>query len=408
MLSSEEPSFSLGRMNIDSRNGSVCWGKLSARIVLSLLVLSCVLWGVDLHDLTGALGRLSMPCVVEGVLAMLASIAMAGLLWYLVFPATMRPTMGVASAIRHTMIGAALNALLPTSGVSGDVYRGWACVQTGTGVAISAGTVIIARWCSLVTLSMGFWLLFIVLGLHGQLHELLILQGPVGGVADEHLLTRYCLYVAILVTLLSLVGTLALLLPALAGLSREAQPLAPSRLLHSFPGSGVARQARRSRWRRCFARWQVGGVSYPVLSNMLIDFYRSPGRLLGALLVSSFALFLEGFSFYCVARAVDASCTSWLFLLLGPPMRLLHQVPGFFNAIGIQDVAVVEAGAFFGLRGDVSLAISLVMHAVRLCVALLGLPLYILYRAPTPPCCEPVRLACSERQGLTGGDCEEA
>lgn len=305
-----------------------------ARMVASLLVLSIVLACVDLRGLASALLGASPARIAGAGLWMLASIAGAGVVWWCTFPPGAKG-LRLADAVRHTLVGASLNSLLPTSGVAGDFYRGWACWREGVAATAGATSVVLARWCSLTALCVSMWTMWALL-------PALSSEWP----------RRLGLAVALGLTLLITAVSVLMVLPALLG------------------GRGA------SRLPSFLTKMRVLDVSATDLSGELVAFFRAPTRVAAALGVAVVALAMEGVSLWFAAVAVGAGREAALFALLAPAVRLVHQVPGFFNAVGLQEVTLMQAGASMGVGPDVAIAISLLVHGVRVGVALLGLPLY--------------------------------
>lgn len=338
-----------------------------ARLVFSLLALGCVLWAIDVRDMFKAIVHVSPSGVALASLFLLASIASAGVVWYAVFPQSPSFELSLPYAIRHTVVGASLNALLPTSGVAGDVYRGWATTRAGATGMASTAAVVLARWCSLAGLTLSLWLVYCVMPVFGDPNA-----------------SRLCLALAVVLTALSAAVTGLLLLPGL----------------------------------RPAGHLRIFGASVADVADFTICLARAPLRLTLAILVSMFALALEGLALFCIAEAMGTGPKAILFILLGPAIRLVHQVPGFFNALGLQEIAMLQAGAYVGVSSDVSVAISLVMHVIRVGVAIVGLPLFLtsgyvplneatadVTGAPSPTAMpRPVALPPARERGREGDD----
>lgn len=298
-----------------------------ARVAVSALVLGIVLRSLDLTALATILRQASLAQAAMGAVMLAASVALAGLIWYAVMPSGRRfVTVGVA--LRTTIVGASLNAVLPTTGLAGDVLRGYVSLRAGATPLEAAASVVLARWSSLTAL----WLAALLVCLGVPREDPRVLQVAVGAA----------------VFLSAVVGGVSLAL------------WAPSRV-----------PVRR------VVEHRVMGVSLSALSDAFRGILGDPARLAASLGVALLALVLEGMSLYFVARSVGVGAGALLFVLLTPSVRLVHQVPGFFNAIGLQEVALVAGGGAIGVSPDVSVAISLITHAVRIGVALLGLLLYV-------------------------------
>lgn len=309
--------------------------RVGLRLVASLLLLGLVLANADTRQLRDALTTASPGAVAASASWMLGSIAMAGGVWWLTFPpGARRPRL--RDAVRHTLVGASLNALLPTSGVAADAYRAWACWREGATPVDSAVSIVLARWCSLSALCLGLWMTCALL--------------PMSASDPAYTL---CLGAAGLLSAIALTLALALLLPSSARVRS---------------GDGTLS------W---LTRRPILGVAAVDVSGGARTFATSPANLLGAGMLSVAALAMEGLSLKWAAIAVGATDAATRFVLLAPAVRLAHQVPGFFNAIGLQEVTLLEGGAFLGVSAGTAIAVSVIVHTVRTGIGLAGLPLYL-------------------------------
>jgi uncharacterized membrane protein YbhN (UPF0104 family) len=321
VTSEESPSLSLASTRPDRR----AWRVFAVRIIVTLVVLSAVAWYVRVDELAKAVGSISPLPVALAVLLAVASTALTGVAWWVILPAG-AGTMPMLEAVRYTIIGGALSALIPTSGVVGDVYRAWAYTKSGGTAVASAWSVIVARWCSIVACTAGLWITWYMFG-------------RMSTTADMNGLRSIMLASASGLTILDLLVGAVLLLPA------------------------------------AFKRVRLPGLASLTDASRLTRELVGQPRFVLALVLCALSLVLDAFCIAAVASAAGQSLTT--FLLLGPSVRLLTQVPGFFHGIGPQDLAFTGMAPLFGLAPSVGFSISLVVHGVRLLVSLFGLLLYV-------------------------------
>ncbi|NDD30142.1 MAG: hypothetical protein EB084_17945, partial [Proteobacteria bacterium] len=225
-----------------------------ARVAVSALVLGIVLRSLDLTALATILRQASLAQAAMGAVMLAASVALAGLIWYAVMPSGRRfVTVGVA--LRTTIVGASLNAVLPTTGLAGDVLRGYVSLRAGATPLEAAASVVLARWSSLTAL----WIAALLVCLGVPREDPRALQVAVGAA----------------VFLSAVVGGVSLAL------------WAPSRV-----------PVRR------VVEHRVMGVSLSALSDAFRGILGDPPRLAASLGVALLALVLEGMSLYFVARSV--------------------------------------------------------------------------------------------------------
>lgn len=304
---------------------------------MSLGLLALLLRSTHLEAVGQSLSRVSVAGLVLAFLVLLLAVMAAGLVWWLVLPAA-GGGVGRGTAMRATIVGFAFNSVVPLSGLVGDLYRGVVLVQQRIPPLPVAFSLLAARWFTLLALALALWL-DLALVLRWWPERELAATVPIR-------LGQLTLVSALSASGLCLAFTAALLVPA--GLLYCLRP---------FLG-------RAEVW-------------LPEVRGMIGQLARSHGRLSGALALSLLCLLLEGVSLYAVVRALGCPGEALPFLFLAPLIRILHQVPGFVNGVGIQEAAAVMVGPAFGISWEDSLSLSLLVHVLRLAVAVLGLALFV-------------------------------
>lgn len=301
------------------------------RLLLSATVLTYMLGQVDASLLPQLLAGARPLGLAAGAAALLASAACGGLLWHALFP---QPALAPGRAVRYTLIAFSLNNLIPT-GLAGDVYRIWAVGRDAVPLATACYTVVMDRWCAFLVL------LLATAGATAYVHAHwsglpLTSAGPT--LAADAVLA----------------GLLWLLVVAFVGVTFAL--------------------IRVGRWR--WLRLSIPGAeaALPEIAASIRSALRRPRRLCAPLLWGALSLALEAMSVYCAAAALGAP-TPLSLMILVPVIRVLHRLPGFVNAIGPQEVAAVALWGAMGIRPELSLSISVVLHGLRLAVGLVGLPL---------------------------------
>lgn len=305
------------------------------RLAVSILVLWWVAHGLNLSVTGSSLVQASLPWMGLAFLLLLASAAAAGLVWHAAFPpgvASLSPT----EAVRTTLIAFAINNLVP-AGIAGEAYRLYDCLRRGLGVTMTAFSLFMDRWCAFLVLVASLALVTTALWLGVPPSSPLD-----GGTRLEKVLAPGTAILALIFG----AATAAIWLPAAL----------PRRLVESL--------ARR-------------GILLDEVAPLAASFWRTPTRLVGALALAGASLLLEALSISVTAMALGDSHSPLVFMALAPILRVVHRFPGFVNGIGAQEVAAVAVWKCMGISGEVAFSVSILLHVIRLCVGLVGLPLYL-------------------------------
>jgi glycosyltransferase 2 family protein len=287
---------------------------------IRLLVTAGLLWALLAHtDFSRAkelLGHVSLPLLVAGTAALLATSPLNALRWHIVLSAeTTSP--GSWTLLKIVLVGLFFNQALP-SGVGGDAVRAWRCHRLGIGVAAAIRSLVLDRVSGYFVL-----VLLFAAGLPVLLH--ILPDGP----------QRYG--VALLLGA-ALCGLLGLFL--IDFLPRE---LLRFRLFAEF--AALSREGRR-----LFAR--------PTRSGAILS--------LG---VATVVLTILGFMLVAGSVDVDLPFSSWAVIV--PPITFIQLVPVSLAGWGVRELGFVVVLAGFGIPAEAALAASLL---VGLCMVIIGLP----------------------------------
>lgn len=312
------------------------------RVGLGLVLLLWLLRAVNVQEAAGLMLGIRPALLALSWLCLLASTAATGLAWHASFP----PLAAAPSrndALRRTLVSFSINNVVP-SGVGGDLYLIWITARERVSSALACYTVLLVHGCALVVLLPAVVLACAWLGAP-------LLAGlPVTPLRLAEWL--------LVVTLVSLVGW---------------------RLFLAF---------RRALPQRLQAKLQALGCGAQDVWLLALADLRRPLRLFPTLALSLAALALECVSVWFAAAALGAPGDPWCFMAMAPIARVLHRIPLFPNGVGPQEVVAVTAWGMAGLSPELSLSVSLLLHAVRLGVALMGALVYFaspgLRRVPGP------------------------
>jgi len=248
------------------------------------------------------------------------------------------------NAFRLNLIGFLMNNLIP-SGIGGDMWRGWIYSQQAgerqPTLGASLATVIAERW-----IAFGALALLSIAAVPFALPWLRGLRLPLGAWSVS-------------VPLLTVVFAL-LMLGAFVVSAALFSPMAERGrgwLTRHALGRGFARHADE-------------------FLDGLLAYRGRRGALAGATAVSITSPIVESVAYWLLASAVGIHVSLVAFVVMTPVIRVLHHFPLTVDAAGVQDVALMAMVGAFGLRVEQGLALSLLIHATKVSVSLLGLPLY--------------------------------
>ncbi|MBQ7569075.1 flippase-like domain-containing protein [bacterium] len=256
-------------------------------------------------------------------------------------------------AMRLSLLGFFFNNLVP-SGVTGEVYRVYAISQMGLPKVHAAASVFVERWSAFLALILATgvsgwagwpWLQGVKVGSAlGQFYQ------PLEQARLDYMLLAF----------------LILLVVGFLGIS-----------LWLWWAAGHSPQA--------WERYRLG-ISVPELVNGIAAYFRCPRYFLLATLINLASPLLEGLAFSSIADALGMELSPTLFLVFTPIFRILHHLPITINALGTQEVASVIFWQPLGAAPEQAVAISVLIHVLKISISLLGGPLYFIgqdYRVQT-------------------------
>jgi glycosyltransferase 2 family protein len=288
----------------------------SARLLVTAGLLWALLAHVDFSHVKEIVGRLSLPLLAAGAMALLATSPFGALRWHIVLAAeTTSP--GPWTLLKIVLVGLFFNQVLP-SGVGGDAVRAWRCHRLGIGAGAAIRSLILDRvsgyMVTVVLFAAGLPVLLHILSDTRQRYGVVLLLGA------------------------ALCGLLALFLI----------DYLPRRLLRFRLFAELAVLSREGR--RLFGR--------PTRSGAVIG-----------LAAATVGLTILAFMLVAQSLGVDLSFLSWLVIV--PPVSLIQLVPVSLAGWGLRELGFVVVLAGFGVPAEAALAASLL---VGLCMIVVGLP----------------------------------
>lgn len=307
------------------------------RLVVGLLILAWALSLVELKDLGGLLAGCRPVPLAHAFLLFFAAAVTGSIAWrMLLLP--LGYELHLAQAVRLSLIGFFINNLVP-SGLGGDVYRAVAISGMGVPRVAAAASVVVERWSAFLALLVATFLSYaMALPLLRTATTGTHLGGPFAHLRLDHVMGVFLVALTI-----AFVGSTWLAIRAPEGWARRMSLGAP---VASF--------------------LEVVGV-----------YRRHPGVFFAAAAVNLGSPLLEGLAFSSIADALGLQLSPLLFLAFTPMFRVLNHLPVSVNAVGTQEVASIVFWNPLGATMDQALAISLLIHALKISVSALGAPLYL-------------------------------
>lgn len=307
------------------------------RLAVGLLILAWALNHVDLGDL-GALLRGCRPLPLAHAFLLFFAAAVTGSIAWRMLLLPLGYELHLGQAVRLSLIGFFINNLVPT-GLGGDVYRAVALSGMGVPRVASAASVVVERWSAFLALLVATYLSYaLALPLLRTATTGTHLGGPFAHLRLDLLM-----------------GAFLVALTAAFGISTWLAVRAPD---------GWAR------------RMSLGAPVAAFLETVGV-YRRHPGTFLAAAAVNLGSPLLEGLAFSSIADALGLQLSPLLFLAFTPMFRVLNHLPLSVNAVGTQEVASLVFWNPLGATMDQALAISLLIHALKISVSALGAPLYL-------------------------------
>lgn len=283
------------------------------KIALSLVLIAIVVRAFDVRDVAAQFMKVDAATLLLAAAVALAVALLHAARWLAVIGAS-NHRLSFRTALQVVLIGHFFNQMLPSS-VGGDAVRVWCAYRAGLGFGIAAGTVIIDRVLTLVSL-----LLFTAAGLPWLFD---IVLDPA---ARWALATVIC-----------------------AGLAGFAAFLAIVRL----PRFAL-------RWRTLRSLLGLAALARKVIFHAR---YALPVILLSALSFAGFA-----FIVFSLAHAMQLDITFQDCVLLVPPVILITVVPVSIAGWGVREGAMVVAFGFVNVPASGAFAVSM-LFGLMLAVA---------------------------------------
>lgn len=316
------------------------------RLTVGLAILYWALQQVEPGELRSLLAGCRPVPLAHAFLLFFAAAVTGSIAWrMLLLP--LGYELHLAQAVRLSLIGFFLNNLVP-SGLGGDVYRAVALSGMGVPRVISAASVVVERWSAFLALLVATYLSY---ALALPLLRTATTGGHLGGFFAD----------------LRLDMVMGLFLVALTA---------------AFAGTTWLALRAPEGWAR---RFSLGAPAEDFLETVRV-FRRRPRVFLAAAAVNLGSPLLEGLAFSSIADALGLQLSPLLFLAFTPMFRVLNHLPVSVNAVGTQEVASLVFWNPLGATVDQALAISLLIHALKVSVSALGAPLYLVgagYRVKT-------------------------
>lgn len=250
-------------------------------------------------------------------------------------------------SLRLSLVGFFLNNLVP-SGVGGDVFRIWAAGTMGVNRVHAAASVFVERWSAFLALFTATFVSYVLA--FPLLH----------GVEVGSVLGRFWAPLARIRLDMLMGGFLVFM-----GLAFIA-----STSLALYLGS------RRSPWVERFSF----GVPAQEFFEAVSVYRRHCGLFLVAATVNWASPLLEGLAFSSIADALGLNLSPLLFLAFTPIFRVLNHLPVSVNAVGTQEIASLVFWQPLGAQPDEAVAISILIHALKVSVSMVGAPFYFVGR----------------------------
>lgn len=316
------------------------------RWFLRLLVAVCLVAGVtaliNLQDLGRLLASCRLKPLAHACVLFFCACISVGLAWQLL----LRPfgyRLRLLPALRLSLLGFFFNNMVP-SGVTGEVYRVVAITRMGVERVPALASVFVERWSAFLALILATatslacgwsWIRGIKVGSTlGQFYAPL-----------AELRLDYALLVFLGILVLGFIATTA----------------------------GILWASRRDT--DSLGRFRLGMTAAEFVQGVGV-YRRYPGLFAASTLINLASPLLEGLAFSSVADALGLELSPMLFLVFTPIFRALNHLPITVNAVGTQEIASVIFWQPLGAKPEEAVAISVLIHALKMAVSLVGGPLY--------------------------------
>lgn len=327
-------------------------GRVLLRIALTVVLLGLLLAMVDTRSVVDILASARPVPVLVGTALFLALCAISSVVWVVVLKAA-GYSISPWNAFSLNVIGFFVNSVIPT-GIGGDMWRGWVYArQEAHGLNQGRSSRVASLGASLAMVTVERWVAF------GALAVLSVVVVPLAMPRLEGLRIP--------------LGSASLDAAFLAALFACAMLAALVASMGLF--SPLAERGRRWLTRQAFAEGLARHADD--FLDGLLELRGKTYQMVLATFVGLASPLVEAVACWQLALAIGVHVDLLVFVVLTPVMRLLHHFPLTVDAAGVQDAALMVTVTAFGLRVEQGLALSLLVHAAKLCVSGLGLLLYL-------------------------------
>lgn len=325
------------------------------RLAATLVCLWVVFRFVDMEHMWAILRHANLGLVAVSALLYLLGALAGGWAWLVCLKA-LKSRINALNVAGYTLTGFVLNNLIP-GGVAGDVYRVYKAVQNQVPINVAAASAVLERWASLVALLVSTLvadiLAYPMLKTAYVQHEW----------APEWLpseIFRFDIVMGLVLALLCLV-----LVSFSYSILRHFSPKASEESQAS-----LAQEANRL------------GADWKGFLAALTSIKNQPRAFFLAAAINLLSPVLEGLSYAFAAAAIGLELSPYLFLAFTPLFRIITHLPVSVNAIGPQEIISLLLWQPLGASTGEALAVSLMIHAIRLALSCLGLPLLLVDHYP--------------------------
>lgn len=314
------------------------------RLIVATILISIVATLINMGELEKILKSCRLIPLLHALFLFFFACISVGFSWMLL----LRPCgykISLLQAMRLSLLGFFFNSFVP-SGVTGDVYRVFASEGMGVDRVSAVVSVFVERWSAFLALilatalSIAFawpWLHGVYIG-----SSLGRFYAPL---ANIRLDTALLLFLILLI--LGFIGSSGWMIWA------------------SKCGNFK------------FEKYRFG-ISLKEFVDGVTALFSHKYLFLGATIINLSSPLLEGLAFSSVADSLGMDLSPLLFLVFTPIFRVLHHLPITVGAMGTQEIASVVFWQPLGALPEQAIAISIVIHVLKVAVGIAGGPLYFI------------------------------
>ena len=324
---------------------------LALRLLGAAICLGVVFYIADFEQITNSIASCRIGHLIISAIFFAIGALAGGLAWIVILKA-MGQTLHFWRAMHLTLTGFVLNNLIP-GGIAGDIYRAYGTSRKGIPAEISAASVILERWASLVALLVATSAADILA--YPMLRDCYI----------EHNWAPKFLPAALFRLDIVMGIALALLFAAIFFFT-----YASVRALKASVKTPLKEEVSRF------------GADWHSFKITLEKFTRQKKTFFTAAAIDLISPFAEGLSFAYAASALGLELSPYLFLAFIPLFRIISHLPVSGNAIGPQELLAMLLWKPLGAEAHDAAAVSLLIHGLKILLSFIGLPLLALPISP--------------------------